>query len=153
MKKKYNYIIAAAILLTGMLQLVSCKDSNNDWTTDPSVTKQRPPSSLTVEVDSATLDMSIQIGTIAKAAYYELQMSESALTSNEDIPVDIKDIAKLQTDCMELIKRKCGLSDKAKDKVSEICKAADENANGDPRLIEDADVLAELKKQLMAVRK
>ena len=88
MKKKYNYIIAAAILLTGMLQLVSCKDSNNDWTTDPSVTKQRPPSSLTVEVDSATLDMSIQIGTIAKAAYYELQMSESALTSNEDIPVE-----------------------------------------------------------------
>ena len=54
---------------------------------------------------------------------------------------------------MELIKKKCGLSDKAKDKVSEICKAADENANGDPRLIEDADVLAELKKQLMAVRK
>ena len=88
MKKKYNYIIAAAILLTGMLQLVSCKDSNNDWTTDPSVTKQRPPSSLTVEVDSATLDMSIQIGTIAKAAYYELQMSESALTSNEDIPIE-----------------------------------------------------------------
>lgn len=72
---------------------------------------------------------------------------------NEDLPVDIKDIAKLQTECMELIKKKCGLSDRAKDKVSEICKAADENANGDPRLIEDVDVLAELKKQLLAVRK
>ncbi|MBR2184933.1 MAG: hypothetical protein IJ897_05870 [Prevotella sp.] len=88
MKKTYNYIIAAAIILTSMLQLVSCKDSNNDWTTDPSVIQQRPPSSLTIEVDSATLDMSIQIGTIAKAAYYELQMSESPLTSNEDIPVE-----------------------------------------------------------------
>lgn len=88
MKKIYNYIIAVAIVLTGMLQLVSCKDSNNDWSTDPSVTKQRPPSSLTVEVDSATLDMSIQIGTIAKAAYYELQMSESPLTSNADLPVE-----------------------------------------------------------------
>lgn len=88
MKKTYHFIIAAAIVLTGMLQLVSCKDSNNDWTTDPSVTKQRPPTSLAIEVDSATLDMSIQIGTIAKAASYELQMSESPLTSNADIPVE-----------------------------------------------------------------
>jgi hypothetical protein len=54
---------------------------------------------------------------------------------------------------MELIKKKCNLSDKAKEKVGEICKAADESANGDPRLIEDVDVLVELKKQLMAVRK
>lgn len=88
MKKTYNYIIAVAIVLTGMLQLVSCKDSNNDWTTDPSVIQQRPPTSLEADVDSATLDMSVQIGTIAKAAYYELQISESPLTSNDDIPVE-----------------------------------------------------------------
>ncbi len=88
MKKTYYFITTVAIILTGMLQLVSCKDSNNDWTTDSSVLKQRPPSSLTVEADSATLDLTVQIGTIAKAAYYELQMSESQLTSNADIPVE-----------------------------------------------------------------
>ena len=88
MKKTYYFIITAAIMLTGMLQLVSCKDSNNDWTTDTSALKQRPPSSLTVEADSATLDLTVQIGTIANAAYYELQMSESPLTSNADIPVE-----------------------------------------------------------------
>lgn len=88
MKKTYYFITTVAIILTGMLQLVSCKDSNNDWTTDSSVLKQRPPSSLTVEADSATLDLTVQIGTIANAAYYELQMSESQLTSNADIPVE-----------------------------------------------------------------
>ncbi len=88
MKKTYHYIIAVAIVLTGMLQLVSCKDSNNDWTVDTSVLKQRPPSSLTVEVDSASLDMTVQIGTIAKAASYELQISESPLTSNANMEVE-----------------------------------------------------------------
>lgn len=86
MKKTYKYIMTVAVILTGMLQLVSCDDAN-DWTVDPSVTKQRPPTSLSVEVDSATLDMTIQIGTIAKAASYELQISESPLSSNDDLPV------------------------------------------------------------------
>jgi len=84
MKKTYNYIIAAAIILTGMLQLVSCKDSNNDWTTDPSVIQQRPPTSLTVELaDSASLDINVTIGTLATATSYELQVSESPLSSVE----------------------------------------------------------------------
>lgn len=71
----------------------------------------------------------------------------------EELPDELANVVKLQNECMELIKKKCILSDKATEKVGEICKAADESANGDPRLIEDADVLAELKKQLMAVRK
>ena len=88
MKKTFKYIMTVAVVLTGLLQLVSCKDSNNDWTTDPSVTKQRPPTSLSVEVDSATLDLSVQIGTIANAASYDLQISESPLTSNASLPVE-----------------------------------------------------------------
>ena len=71
----------------------------------------------------------------------------------EELPDEIANIVKLQNECMSLIKKKCELSEKAKEKVSELCKAADENANGDPRLIEDAEVLSTLKKQLMAVRK
>ena len=71
----------------------------------------------------------------------------------EELPDELANVVKLQNECMELIKKKCNLSDKAKEKVGELCKAADESVSGDPRLIEDVDVLTELKKQLMAVRK
>lgn len=71
----------------------------------------------------------------------------------EELPDEIANIVKLQNECMSLITKKCALSEKAKSRVGEICKAADANANGDPRLIEDVDVLTDLKKQLMAVRK
>lgn len=73
--------------------------------------------------------------------------------SGEELPDDVANLVKLQNECMALIKKKCDLSDKAKAKVGELCKAADEDANGDPRLIDDVDKLTELKKQLMAVRK
>lgn len=86
MKKTY-LIITAAIILTSVLHLVSCNDSDNYGPDDPSGTKQLPPTSLDVEVDSTTLNLSVLIGTIENAAYYELQMSEAMLTSNDDIPV------------------------------------------------------------------
>lgn len=70
----------------------------------------------------------------------------------EELPDEIATVVKLQNECMALIKKKCELSEKAKEKVSEICKAIDADANGDPRLIEDADELMNLKKQLMAIR-
>ena len=54
---------------------------------------------------------------------------------------------------MDLIKKKADLSDAAKEKVAQTCKEADENANGDPRLIEDLAVLKDLKKKLLAIRK
>jgi hypothetical protein len=54
---------------------------------------------------------------------------------------------------MELIKKKSALSDDAKAKVETVCKEADPNANGDPRLMEDTEVLKTLKKSLMAIRK
>ena len=54
---------------------------------------------------------------------------------------------------MEIIKKKSALSDEAKDKVAKVCKEADADANGDPRLIEDVETLKTLKKSLMAIRK
>ena len=72
---------------------------------------------------------------------------------NEDLPEEIKEISKLQSEIMGIINKKSALSNEAKDKVAKTCKAADVNANGDPRLIEDLEVLKTLKKSLMAIRK
>jgi hypothetical protein len=73
--------------------------------------------------------------------------------TKEDAPESVLQMNKLQAECMELIKKKVGISDNAKAKVEELCKNADESANGDPRLIENVEVLETLKKALMAVRK
>ncbi len=72
--------------------------------------------------------------------------------SGEDLPTEMAEVLKRQEECMALIKKKCALSAAAKEKVMTLCKEADENANGDPRLIEDLDVLETLVKQLKAVR-
>lgn len=83
MKKIFRYIMSATLVVTGMMQFASCNDAN-DWTVDPSVTKQRPPTSLKVELaDSASLDINVTIGTLANAVSYELQVSESPLSSVE----------------------------------------------------------------------
>lgn len=71
----------------------------------------------------------------------------------EDLPEETKEVGNLQAEIMEIIKKKSALSDEAKEKVAKTCKDADSNANGDPRLIEDAEVLRALKKSLMAIRK
>ena len=71
----------------------------------------------------------------------------------EDLPEEAKEVSTLQTEIMGLIKKKSALSDTAKEKVEKICKEADANANGDPRLIEDAETLKSLKKSLLAIRK
>ena len=63
------------------------------------------------------------------------------------------EMTNLQKDIMALVTKKCALSDDAKEKVATICKEADADANGDPRLIEDVEVLKELKKKLLSVRK
>lgn len=72
---------------------------------------------------------------------------------NEDLPEEVKEVKTLQNEIMELIKKRAALSEDAKSKVEKTCKEADENANGDPRLIEDVEVLKKLKRSLMAIRK
>lgn len=69
----------------------------------------------------------------------------------EDIPEETKTVAKLQEECMALIKKK-STSEVMTKKVGEICKSADEEANGNPRLITDSVKLGTLKKALMAIR-
>ena len=71
----------------------------------------------------------------------------------EDLPEETKEVSSLQSEIMDIIKKKSVLSDEAKEKVAKTCKEADDNANGDPRLIEDVETLRTLKKKLMAIRK
>ena len=80
----------------------------------------------------------------------------------EELPEEISRTIELQSEILDLVKKKVALSDKAKDKVAELCKAAEKEANphfedseitGNPKNIDDADVLEKLKRQLLAVRK
>jgi len=71
----------------------------------------------------------------------------------DDLPEETKNVTALQTECFDLLKKKAELSESAKAKVTELCKNADKSANGDPRLIDDSEVLETLKKSLIAVRK
>lgn len=75
------------------------------------------------------------------------------LYEGEDLPEETKLLGRLQAECWELFCKKAALSETAKAKANELCKNADAEANGDPRLIEDTDTLETLRKQLLAVRK
>ena len=80
----------------------------------------------------------------------------------EDLPEDASKTIELKDEVKELATKKCALSEKAKSKVMELCKAAEKQANpdmdddlivGNYNNIEDVDILTNLKKQLLAVRK
>lgn len=84
------------------------------------------------------------------------------LFANEDLPEEVSKTIELREKIKELVAKKVKLSDKAKEKVAELCKAAEKQANpeldddlitGNYNNVEDADVLANLEKQLLAVRK
>lgn len=59
---------------------------------------------------------------------------------------------KLQKDCMAIMQKKAAISEEMKAEIARICMEADEEANGDPRLINDVEVLSALKRKLTAVR-
>lgn len=80
----------------------------------------------------------------------------------EDMPEELSKAIELREEIMALISKKCAQSEKAKAQVGDICKAAEREANplagddeitGNPRNIEDIELLEKLKRQLMAVRK
>ena len=69
----------------------------------------------------------------------------------EDLPEESKELEKLRAECWKLFCDRAKISDNAKNKANELCKAAD--PSGDPRVIEDAETLTKLKKELMGIRK
>lgn len=80
----------------------------------------------------------------------------------EDLPEEASKTLELKARIKELVVKKCAMSDKAKQKVGELCKAAEKEANptleddlitGNYNNIEDIEILKKLERQLMAVRK
>lgn len=80
----------------------------------------------------------------------------------EDIPESESKVIDLKEEIKGLVNKKVKLSDKVKDKVAELCKAAEKEANpdldddlisGNYNNIEDATILENLKIKLLAVRK
>lgn len=80
----------------------------------------------------------------------------------EEVPEESSKISELYDDIKNLVTKKCALSDKAKEKVRELCKDAEKKANphmdddlitGNYANIDSSDILEELKKKLLAVRK
>lgn len=64
--------------------MASCSPDQNDWNTDPSAKRQYAPASLSAEIDSFSLAMTIKIGTLESAASYEVQFSQQPLLSGFD---------------------------------------------------------------------
>lgn len=80
----------------------------------------------------------------------------------EDLPEETNQVNELQEDIQTLVQKKCALSDKAKEKVAELCKEAEKQANpdmedelisGNFKNIKDVRILETLKKNLLAIRK
>jgi len=80
----------------------------------------------------------------------------------EDLPEETSRVNELHEKVATLAKKKAALSEKAKDKVADFCKAAEKAAfpdmdesliTGNYKNIEDAEILATLEKQLMTIRK
>lgn len=80
----------------------------------------------------------------------------------EDLPEEISKTQELQEEIKTLAFKKVKLSDKAKEKVEQLCKEAQKKANpelsddlisGDYTLIDDVEILTDLYKKLLAVKK
>ena len=80
----------------------------------------------------------------------------------EELPEDVSKANETRDKVAELAKKKASLSDKAKEKVAEFCKAAEKKAfpelpddeiTGNYNNIEDPEILESLVRQLMSVRK
>ena len=82
----------------------------------------------------------------------------------EDLPEDVTKAAQLQTEILELMKKKIGTAndkEAVKKKIADYAKSAEKEADptldeeliiGDPRNISDPDILTKLKKQILAIR-
>ena len=80
----------------------------------------------------------------------------------EDLPEEVSKVLDLQNEVTELAKKKCNLSDKAKEQAINYCKEAEKEANpevdddlitGKVANINDATILENLRKRLLTVRK
>lgn len=80
----------------------------------------------------------------------------------EDVPEDTAKVLELQDEVVELVNKKFTLSEACAKQVKEYCIAAEKGANphfsdaeakGNPRNIDDIEILEKLKRQLLTIRK
>ena len=80
----------------------------------------------------------------------------------EDLPEDDRKLLELKEKIKNLVVKKCNLSEGAKEKVGKLCKEAERKAHpeveddaitGNYNTIDDIEILTDLEKRLMAVRK
>lgn len=99
-------------------------------------------------ITSSDVNKSIQRSLTKACGRHGLGLS---LYEGEDIPKESAALEKLRSDCWTLFCNKAKLSDEAKTKANDFCKDADQS--GDPRQIEDEEILKTLRKQLLSIRK
>lgn len=99
-------------------------------------------------ITSADANKSIQRSLTKACARHGLGLY---IYEGEDLPEESKELEKLRAECWKLFCDRAKISDNAKNKANELCKAAD--PSGDPRVIEDTETLTKLKKELMGIRK
>lgn len=99
-------------------------------------------------ITSADANKSIQRSLTKACARHGLGLY---IYEGEDLPEESKELEKLKAECWKLFCDRAKISDNAKNKANELCKAAD--PSGDPRVIEDTETLTKLKKELMGIRK
>lgn len=111
------------------------------------------------EVDSMLINKTIQRSLTKCIARLGLG---GYIFANEELPEETSKVLDLQNEIKELVTKKCQLSEKAKEQVSTICKNAEKEATpdvpddaitGNYKNINDATILENLKKRLLAVRK
>lgn len=99
-------------------------------------------------ITSADANKSIQRSITKACARHGLGLH---VYENEEFSEETKELKKLRDECWKLFCERAKISDSAKLKANEFCKGAD--PSGDPRQIEDVEILKQLKKELMGIRK
>lgn len=101
-------------------------------------------------VNSTDANKSIQRSLTKACARHGLGLY---IYEGEDLPEENKKIQELQAACLDLVIKKCGLSEGTKAKVMDICKKSGAESAADIQTLDDLEKLEKLHSELLAVRK
>lgn len=99
-------------------------------------------------ITSADANKSIQRSLTKACARHGLGLY---IYEGEDLPEESKELEKLRSECWKLFCEKAKISEEAKLKANEVCKTSD--PSGDPRVIDNIEILKTLKSELLGIRK
>lgn len=111
------------------------------------------------EITSVDANKSVKRCLVKACALHGLGMY---IYEGEDIPEETSKVNDLKDSISDIVKKKCALSDAAKEQVATYCKEAEKEAfpeasdseiSGNYKNITDVAILEKLKRRLMAIRK